>query len=65
MEYAKKMEVRALVCAPIVYQHEFLGVTAAENPCTKRAVIRLNHQLMYPDWRTAPCFPAHASFPVK
>ena len=36
LEFAKKMGVRSLICVPIVYEKESLGILAVDNPKSKR-----------------------------
>ncbi len=46
MGYANQMEVRAFVCAPIVYKSEALGLILLENPRSEREITRTDLNLL-------------------
>ncbi len=40
LEFAKKMGVQSLICVPIVYENESLGILAVDNPKSKRPLTK-------------------------
>jgi PAS domain S-box-containing protein len=46
LEFARNMQVQSLICVPIVYEHESLGILAVDNPKSKRPLTTSDMNLL-------------------